>query len=71
MIDMRGAVSPAAAACPKHIAKTELVCSITPSRSVLSIRRVRLARLCVLMNPILPGARSIGDLAGFRILGIL
>lgn len=38
----------------------------TPARSILPVRRERLSRLCVLMNPNLPGAIRL-DLAGYII----
>ena len=71
MIDMRGAVTPLAVACAKRDLEAEPVRLIISSRPVLLIRCERLARLCVLMNPILPGARSIGTWPAYASLSVL
>jgi len=56
---------PFAIASPKRVPKSEPVSPSLASRFVLWTRCVRLARLCVLMNPILPGARSNGTWPAF------
>jgi hypothetical protein len=70
-IDMRGAVTPLAVARLKRALKAEPVCPILSSRFVLLIRCERLARLCVLMNPILPGARSTRTWPAYASLRVL
>lgn len=80
-IDMSGAVNPPVKGLPVRIAETEIPARLMqprnqrsriPARSISVAEVIRLARLCVLiLNPILPGARSTGtspDLASSRTL---
>jgi len=60
-----GAVPPLASARPYRAPKKERKSSNISARPVLPILCQRLARLCVLMNPILPGALSIGTWPAF------
>jgi hypothetical protein len=60
-----GAVPPLASARPFRAPKEKPESSNISARFVLSFRCQRLARLCVLMNPILPGAWSIGTWPAF------
>ena len=62
--DTGGAVPPLAFARTRPASDWRMTLPKTSAPPEQSICRQRLSRLCVLMNPILPGARSIWDLAG-------
>jgi len=61
-----GAVPPLASTRPRRVKEAMLACSPPLAHAVQLVRRQRLSRLCVLMNPCPAGLEIHPDLAGYR-----